>query len=265
MFITDDTTFIRSVSFGPGPQTILALNGWSAAWEAWQPTFELLSATTRCISFDTRGTGASSAPIETITLANLVDDVFRVLDAHQVERCVLAGESLGGFIALNAVLRDRSRFDGLVLIAAPPFVTAEATSARCAAARADYPAAVSAFVDLCFSEPGIEPLHRWGEQLFLGADGETAARLFEACHGAVPDLSSVDVPTVVVHGDADQVVPIDIGRYLASAIRGARLIELEGIGHAPTVTAAPDVARVLRGMAVSTSSTVADMTAMAEC
>ena len=44
MFLIDDDLFLRTVSFGGGPATVLALNGWSASWEAWQPTFEVLAA-----------------------------------------------------------------------------------------------------------------------------------------------------------------------------------------------------------------------------
>lgn len=83
---------LRTVAFGPRPATVLALNGWSAAWEGWQPTFEVLSASMRCLSYDTRGTGDSRMSPEAITFDALVDDVFRVLDAHRVSRCVLAGE-----------------------------------------------------------------------------------------------------------------------------------------------------------------------------
>lgn len=246
MFLRSTESLLRTVAFGPGPSTVLALNGWSAAWEAWQPTFEHLSTDTRCISYDTRGTGSSRAAAESITLATLVDDVFRVLDAHGVDRCVLTGESLGGFVALNAALRDPSRFTGLVTVAAPPVVSPDAAGPLVAGARADYRATIELFVRRCFSEPGSEHLYDWGEQLFLSADPEVAARLFECCYGVVPDLGAVKVPTVVVHGDADQVVPVAAGRFLASAIPGARLVELARADHAPTVTRSQEVAEVLR-------------------
>lgn len=248
MFVRHDDIVLRSVAFGPGPDTVLALNGWSASWEAWQPTFEVLSATTRCISYDTRGTGSSPASVEQLSLDTLVDDVFRVLDAHQVDHVVLAGESLGGFIALNAVLRDPSRFRGLVTVGAPPVVDPASTGVLSDGARRDYPATVEFFVRLCLSEPGLEHLYPWGESLFLSAPGEVAARLFEICHGAVPDLAAVAVPTVVVHGTADHVVPLSAGHYIASTIPGARLVELADGCHVPTVTRPDDVAAAIRSL-----------------
>lgn len=249
MFVTRESAILRTVAFGPGPDTLLALNGWTAAWEAWQPTFELLSRTTRCISYDTRGCGASVGDAALITLDALVEDVFRILDAHEVDRCVLAGESLGGFVALNAALRDPSRFSGLVLIAAPPVIDAATTSARASAARADYAGTVRAFTRACFA-PEVEEDHllAWGEALFLGSGGEVAARLFEACVGHQPDLAAVEVPTLVVHGDQDQVVPVAAGRFLAATIPGARLVELVGASHAPTVTRPAALAEHIRSM-----------------
>ncbi len=249
MFVTRDHASLRTVAFGPGPDTLLALNGWSAAWEAWQPTFEQLSRTTRCISYDTRGCGASDGDAAHITLDALVDDVFAVLDAHEVDRCVLAGESLGGFVALHAVLRDPRRFSGLVLIAAPPSIDEATASARAIAARADYAGTVRAFTRTCFApEVDDDRLLAWGEALFLGAGGEVAARLFEACVGNQPDLAAVDVPTLVVHGDRDEVVPVVAGRFVAATIPGARLVELSGASHAPTVTRPAELTDLIRSM-----------------
>lgn len=246
MFVQAPEVLLRSVSFGPGPQTVLALNGWSAAWEAWEPTFEVLSESMRCLSFDTRGTGNSPAPASSLSLERLVDDVFRVLDAHAVDRCVLAGESLGGFIALHCALKDPSRFTGLALVASAHLVTEQDTALLVGGARANYVATVSKFVQFCF-EKGFEHLHPWGEQLFLQTPPEVAARLFEVCHDQPADLSRLSLPTIVVHGTEDRVVPAAKGRHIAERV-GARFVELVGAGHAPTVTRPREVAEAIRSL-----------------
>jgi pimeloyl-ACP methyl ester carboxylesterase len=236
MFMQLSDATLRTVSFGPGPSSVLALNGWTASWEAWQPTFSHLSTDWRCISYDTRGTGSSTAAPDSITLDALVDDVFRVLDAMEVETCVLAGESLGGFVATHAALRDPARFSALVLVAAPPSVRPWDVGSLVVGARQDYALTIRAFARHCLTEPGADIFFTWGERLFRDADPEVAARLFECCYGLDPDLCQVRVPTVVVHGDADDVVPVDAGRAIAAAIPGARIVELPGACHAPTVT-----------------------------
>jgi non-heme chloroperoxidase len=60
-----------------------------------------------------------------------------------------------------------------------------------------------------------------------------------------PELSSVNVPTLVLHGTADIPVPIALARATARGIRGARLIEYEGVSHGLVVTEAERVTRDL--------------------
>lgn len=242
VFVPAPGALLHSVALGPDVDPVLALNGWCATWEAWAPTFELLSTTRRCLSYDTRGSGGSPCRPDDITLDHLVDDVFRVLDAHGVGRCVLAGESLGGFVAQLAALRDPGRFHHLVLVSSAPFVTSEAVGRWVNGARTDFPATVGEFVRECLSEPEAAALHPWGVQLFLGADPACAARLFECCFDTVPDLGSLTVPTTVVHGDGDRIVPPVAGEYLAASIPNAAHVVLAGAGHGPTVTRPHEVA-----------------------
>ncbi|MEZ5144857.1 MAG: alpha/beta fold hydrolase [Acidimicrobiales bacterium] len=246
MFVTADDATLHTVAFGPEGPTVLGLNGWSAAWELWQPTFEHLSTTTRCVSFDTRGTGTSTGSADSISIDTLVDDVFRVLDGRGIDRCVLAGESMGGFVAAHAARRDPSRFAALVLVATPATIGPDTAGALVDGARADYAATTAFFVQLCFTEPDTEHLQPWGRQLFAGADPEVAARLMECCYDAAPDFGAITVPTTVVHGQADAVVPVDSGRAIAAAVPDARLIELPDAGHAPTVTRGREVAEIIR-------------------
>lgn len=246
MFLHLDDAVLSTVDVGPDVRPLLALNGWSASWQAWLPTFEIVSRERRCLSYDTRGTGGSCARPESITLTNLVDDVVRVLDAHGVDRCTLAGESLGGFVALHAAVRHPDRFTDLVLVAAAPFVAPVAVGHLVDGARTDYAATVRAFARQCLNEPDAEHLHHWGAHLFLLADPEAAARLFECAYDEPVDLSAIRHETCVVHGDADAVVPVELGRYLADTIPRARLVELAGAGHGPTVTRPTDIAAVFR-------------------
>ncbi len=248
MFVQTLDALLSAVSFGPGPATVFALNGWSAAWQAWAPTFELLSTDVRCVSYDTRGTGGSTGNVGGVSLDALVDDAIRVLDAYGIEQCVIAGESLGGFVAQHVVLRHPDRFTGLALVASAPFVTADVVGSLVEGARSDYPATLERFVDQCLSESEAANLHHWGTTLFATADPLVAARLFEACYDSVPDISAISIPTVVLHGDDDHVVPFAAGEYLAAAIPGAQWIPLAGAGHAPTVTRPDEVATAIRGL-----------------
>ncbi|MCB0996911.1 MAG: alpha/beta fold hydrolase [Acidimicrobiales bacterium] len=251
MFIHTTDAVISSVAFGAGPHTVLALNGWSASWQAWAPTFELLTPRLRCVGYDTRGTGGSASSAGSVTLDLLIADAIAVLDRHDTERCILAGESLGGVLALHVAQRHRERIDALALVATPHELIAAHTEPLVTGARTDYAGTIGAFVPACLNEPGSSAMFHWGRHLFDQAQPEVAARLFECMTGATIDLEDIGVPTVVIHGDQDQVVPPSSGRRLAEAIPGASFVELPGIGHAPTVTAPAIVADEIERIATN--------------
>lgn len=104
--------------------------------------------------------------------------------------------------------------------------------------REDYSGYVAGFVDACVPEPDSEHVRRWGRQILMRADPDAAARMIEAHfeQSIAPDLTKVAVPTLVLHGRLDQIVPLDIGQAVASAIPDAELVVIPEAGHVPTMT-----------------------------
>ena len=236
MFIEAGGHRLSTVQIGTGPRTLVTHGGWAGSWELWLEPLQLMQEQWRGIAYDHRGSGVSTAPATDIGPQELVDDLFVVLDRYGVDRCVLAAESMGAMTCLQAVVERPERFEGLVLVGglpAPPPTPLDTTSVR-----ADYPAYVAAFVDACVPEPDSEHLRRWGRQILLRADPEAAARLLETFDDGyvAPDLSAVTVPTLVVHGELDAVVPLGVGQAVAAAIADAELVVIAGAGHVPTVT-----------------------------
>jgi pimeloyl-ACP methyl ester carboxylesterase len=238
MFLDTDGGLLNTVEFGAGNATFVAHGGWVGNWELWQDPFQLMQSRWRCLSYDHRGSGASTFPPESITPKALVDDLFRVLDHFAVDSCVLAGESLGALTCLQAVLREPARFQGLVLIDGVPAANEERSLPMVNGSRADFPATVRAFVDACVPEPDSEHIRRWGRQILLRAEPEAAARILE-CHyqeQVAPDLTAVSVPTLVLHGEHDRIIPVQAAEVVAAAIPQAELVVLKGVGHVPTLT-----------------------------
>jgi pimeloyl-ACP methyl ester carboxylesterase len=243
MFIKVNNALLNTVSLGKGRRTFLTHGGWVGNWEVWQQVFELMSNSWRCVGYDHRGAGESPVPPETITPEALVDDLFAVMDALEVERCIVAGESAGGFIALMAVLRQPNRFEGLVLIGATSGLTVETAKPIVDGCRRDYPATVSAFVNACVPEPESEHIRRWGRNILLRAEPEAAARLLESAYEREFNLalSDIAVPTLVIHGSEDVIIPMNVGKQIAESIPDAELLILEGAGHVPTMTRPQEV------------------------
>ena len=237
MFIPAGGYLLHSVSFGSGDRAFVAHGGWVASWELWQQPFQLMQDSWLCIGYDHRGAGASTAPPEAITPEALVEDLFAVLDFLGVDRCVLAGESLGALPCLQAVIERPERFAGLVLVDGVPAAVG-GRSELVDGSRANLPATVAAFVDACVPEPDSDHIRRWGRQILLRADPEAAARMFEAHYesNAAADPAEIGVPTLVLHGRRDAIVPLAIGEAVAGAIPDSELVVLDDAGHVPTLT-----------------------------
>lgn len=248
MFISRPDALLFAVSFGAAPRTLLALGGWIGSWELWVEPFRLLSPSWTTIAYDHRGSGATLAAPEAITCTSLVDDVFAVLDSFGVERCILAAESAGAATALQAVLQHPERFDGLVVVDGlyyrerprdgDPFVTA---------LQADFQATLDQFVDACVVEANSEALRRWGRQIVGRSTPEAAIRLYESMYDVDlrPHLAQITVPTLIIHGEEDRIVPVRVAQELAAYIPNSHLSILPGAGHVPTITQPQAVANAI--------------------
>jgi pimeloyl-ACP methyl ester carboxylesterase len=100
-----------------------------------------------------------------------------------------------------------------------------------------------------FPEPDSDHIKRWGRNILLRAEGEQAARIIEMWRDEdVPDLDprQIEIPTVILHGSADPIVPIDVSRRLAELLPDAELVEFPGVGHVPTMTRPDEVVAAIR-------------------
>ncbi len=116
MFIEIEDGRLFAVSYGTAQRCLVTHGGWAGNWELFALPMELLSPTWRTVAYDHRGTGASLVPLASISFDALVADLFRVMEAYGVQRCVVVGESAGAAVAMQAVLQQPDRFDGLVLL-----------------------------------------------------------------------------------------------------------------------------------------------------
>ncbi len=247
MFITlpDATLFTTSFGSKTAP-ALLALSGWIGSWEDWADSFSLLSENWRVLSFDHRGSGATIAPIESITFDNLVGDVFAVLDAHGIDQCLLAAMSMGAAVAFAAALKHPQRFSGLVIVNGAYYrETPLDIDPFFRGLRQDYAQTLDRFVSACVPEQQSDPIKRWGRQILDRASPEAAIALYQmaAAVDLRHDLHGLTLPTLILHGDADPLVSTASARWLVEALPNARLVLLHGAGHVPVMTRPLEVAR----------------------
>jgi pimeloyl-ACP methyl ester carboxylesterase len=237
MFVTRGDATLFVTDFGSGPRTIFAHGGFVGSGELWTEPFGILSRSWRTVTYDHRGSGISTHSGR-INLQQLIDDLFAVMDATRIKTCVLGGESMGAKIALLAVLRAPERFTGLVVVDGAWASVAGSADALIAGCRANYRRTIDAFVDNCVPEPDGDDARRWGRQIVYRSNGEAAAQLLEAAReqdiaSAIP---TTNIPTLIIHGSLDRIVPVATAEALAAKITGSKLVIIDGAGHVPMLT-----------------------------
>ena len=230
----------RVMDFGEGDRVLVTHGGWTGSWELWeQQCEELARQGWRVIAYDHRGSGFARLENDQITLDALVDDVFALLDELGIERCVIAGESMGTTVVTLAALRHPERFDGLVLVAGAPKWRRVSLVPFLVNLTLWYPLALRAFITLAVPEKDVRDYVRpWGLSILRQARPRSARRLLKLLVGfdLKPRLGSIRVPTLVLHGTRDLIVLPRDGRALAAAIPGAESVAIPGAGHVPTMT-----------------------------
>ena len=198
-----------------------------------------LSAAATMLTPDLRGFG-SGPPLGDATpdLALLADDVVDAMGAAGMDRAVLGGVSMGGYVALALLRRHPERVKGLVLVdtRSGPDDAAAVERRQGVAARADGG-------DLASGPDAIAPLVAAGSSddiraaLAAIADGVPAATIAWAQRAMAgrPDstavLAAASVPVLIVVGEDDAVTPPAAAHEMAAAARDAELVELPGAGH----------------------------------
>ena len=243
-------------------QPVLLIQGLGYAIWRWHAQVPALSRARRAIVFDNRGAGRSVKARGPYTIELLADDAAAVLEdvAGGVPAHVV-GLSMGGYIALTLALRHPELVRSLVLTGTAaggpetspvPAATLDAWLAAAGLPPEEY---ARRTMPLSFA-PGWTDEHPEEYERLLAArlefptPPECWAAQYDACtvfleRGA--PVEQIDVPALVLHGDADRVVPVENGRSLARRLPHARLVVLAGRGHlAPLETPETFNAEVLR-------------------
>jgi pimeloyl-ACP methyl ester carboxylesterase len=244
-------------SFGdPGDPPVLLLMGVSASMLWWEERFcRLLAAGSRFVlRYDHRDTGRSvtyEPGRPRYTGADLVADAVGVLGAYEIAAAHVVGVSAGGAFAQLLALGFPDRVLSLVLISTSPATPGQRSLPSPTERFNEFLA--SAEVDWSEQESVIEYLVGYERMLAGGArpfDEAAWRELIDRdvgrardiaasqnhnliAEGEVPSgpISSIAAPTLVIHGTADPMFPIEHGRALAAEIPGARLLPLQGAGH----------------------------------
>lgn len=226
---------------GQGP-AILFIHGFPLDHTIWDHQLAHLDGW-MCIAPDLRGMGQSDAPDLGYSMATYADDLLALLNSLGVERVVLCGLSMGGYVAFEMIRRARSRVRGLILMDTRADAdSAEARKGRDASsalAREGGAVAIAAAMlprmlasAAALENPGlVDRVRRMMEATpvagMLGAITTLRDRPDSAA--LLPTLT--DLPSLVVVGEEDQLTPPALSQAMADLLPGCRLIVVPGAGH----------------------------------
>jgi pimeloyl-ACP methyl ester carboxylesterase len=235
----------------PAAAPVVLLHGYGDSFTAWEGWTQALAAGHRVLSIDLPGHGLTRAP-EGYRLST--DGYVGVVDAFAtalaLPRFALGGYSMGGGIAWHYALKHPERLAALILVDAagwplpPPqqlplaFRILKYRAGRWLLAHIDNRPLIEEGLKRNVYDPAvITPAYidRWAA--FQRAPGHRAI-LMSADLGALASaseatLAAIRVPTLVLHGEVDPLIPVASGRRFAAAIPGARLITYPKVGHMP--------------------------------
>jgi len=230
---------------------LMFLHGYPLDHTIWLPLVNDLKNNARLILPDLRGHGKSPVPTGKYTMIAMAEDVLALMDVLKIEKAIIAGHSMGGYVALAMAKEFPDRITGLALVASHAY--------------ADSPEKKKSRLETIplVKEQGILPvLSSMSERLSYNKE------VISFCHRIIsqakprgvigvlegmaerPDrmdvLSELEVTTILIAGVDDQIISIDSNREMAAQMKHTWLVEIPGAGHMPMLEKPKEVARALQ-------------------
>lgn len=234
---------------GTGTPLVL-IHGYTSSTYSWKDVFEPLSKGFHLIVVDLKGFGFSGKPDGDYTRRAQATLVAHLLEHLNIEKAWLCGNSMGGEVALNVALASPERVAGLILIdsagveiqgkesLAPGYLMVPGIGRILVALSLTRDKLVRQGLEKSFYDQTkvtedrvanyYRPLKTRGGQL-----GALRARTQWSLFPVESELSKINVPTLILWGDQDQLIPLAAGRKLSSLIKDSRLVIFNNCGHLP--------------------------------
>lgn len=226
---------------GQGTPLIL-LHGFPLDHRMWQAQIDALSENYRIITPDLRGMGQSDVPVSNMSIDNYADDILTLMDKMGIQKAVLGGFSMGGYVAFSLLRKAPKRFTALILANTRPEADGqEARRNRMNMAVSLYDkgsaAARDAMLPKLLTELSAQEQPKLVNTLSTVMESMPAEGLVHAClamafrEDAAYLLSTISVPTLVIAGELDPIAPPDVMKKMADHITGASYHVIPAASH----------------------------------
>jgi pimeloyl-ACP methyl ester carboxylesterase len=239
----------------PAAPAVVFIRGTGAAGNRWMPQVEAYKAKYRCVIFDNRGAGASSAPPPPYTVRDMADDTLALMDHLGIDQAHLSGSSLGGAIALHIAAQYPDRVRSLQLhsswLVTDGYAGYSLNLLKSLLVIGGVEFYYEATIPLLFSPrflgssfdqiPGILEGMKRAAAAPDGLLGQIEANL---THDGRADATMLRAPTLVTVGELDLLLPAQESRRLHEAIPGSEFHVFPGGGHLVSMESADDFNRL---------------------
>lgn len=236
---------IASATFGTMTQrpTLLLIHGFPQDRTLWTSTAQALSDTVNVLAPDLRGFGEDRRPLpEAMTMDAYAADLKALLDEQCIDRVVLCGLSMGGYIALAFLERWQERVQGLILCNTRATADSdEGKAARAETARNAFDKGVAVIARGMVPKVLSERTRREKPELAITVEAMMARQSPDAVAAAAlgmsqrpdrsPMLASITVPTLIITGSDDSLMPLPTSEAMHAAIPGSELMVLPNAAH----------------------------------
>jgi pimeloyl-ACP methyl ester carboxylesterase len=235
---------------GKGMPLVL-LHGYPLDHHLWDEVIPLLKDTFDIIVPDLRGFGESTTVNIPYTMDDFASDIAGLLDQRGVKKTAIAGHSMGGYIALAFARLYPERVSGLGLVstqvlADPPDRKEGRYKSAADVAEKGIDGVVETMTTKFTPNERLQEFARKSMQAqqpsaYIGALKAMAER-----KDSTPLLAEMRHPVVIIHGDADALIPIERAREVKAALPEAHLVEIAGAGHMPMMEDGKKTAEALK-------------------
>lgn len=234
------------------PDGLLLVHAFPLDARMWEPQLSAFSQALPVVAPHLPGFGGSEPAGDVMTMASAADRCLEELDRGGVERAVVCGLSLGGYVALELWRKARDRFAGILLANTRATAdTEEGEAGRRSLAdrlRSEGSGFLLAEPPPLLSDGASSELTTWVRDLIADQSPDAIAAASLGMAGrpdSTADLPGIDVPTLVVTSSRDALIPPEASAPMAAQIPGAALTVIEGAGHLSNLEAPGEFNRLL--------------------
>ena len=233
---------------------LMLVHGFPLDHTSWDEVASLLENEFDVITPDLRGFGQSTTVETPYTISDMAADLAGLLDHLKIEKVALAGHSMGGYVALAFAKKYPQRVSGLGLVSSQAVADSPEGKDRRYKTAADVAQKGVSVVAEAMT-PKLSADMR--VQAFVRAviEQQTPSAVIGALKAMaeredlISHLSSVTFPVVLVHGNADVLIPIERSKEIKAILPSTKFVELQGAGHMPMMELAKETAKELKFLA----------------